>query len=378
MFIIDLIVIAGVIAGLQVVIFKRYVLRNLHYVRRFKVKHCFRGDEIELVEQLSNKKRLPVPWLRVESQLSTHLHFSKQDNFDVSSGQVYQNHRSLFSLGGYMKLTRTNRITPNRRGWYKLSTVSLTSGDLFGNISCHIQIPLEDELIVYPKPAVVPFEQLPSQSLQGEQQVKRFIIPDPFVIVGARNYQSGDSMKQVNWKATARAGTLQVHQYDFTADRSLMILLNVDDKEGMWRNVTNEAVIEQGIEWAAGAAEAAISRGMDVGFTANMPMSGNSDHIHIEPGRGQEHLFMLYELMAKLVIERTSLFMDLLMLEALKRYSNRDIVIITSYWSDSLELAANSLMQNGNTVSIWYLPEAVQKDTFKSEVTVNDRGRYVS
>ncbi|GKU79232.1 DUF58 domain-containing protein [Paenibacillus sp. L3-i20] len=378
MSIIVFVAITVIVVLTQGYIFKRFALHKLGYERRFNKKVCFRGDEIELVEQLMNSKWLPVPWLRVESQISVHLRFGKQENFSVSSGQVYQNHRSFFSLGRYMKLTRTHRITPTKRGWYKLSTVSLTSGDLLGNLNCITQIPLDDELIVYPKPASVPFHELPSQSWQGEHLVRRFIVPDPFVIAGARNYEWGDSMKTVNWKATARAGTLQVHRYDFTADRSIMICLNVDDREGMWRVVSDESVIELGIEWAAGAAEAAINQGMDVSFSTNMPMSGMTEATHVEAGRGQEHLFMLYEVMAKLNIVRTGLFLELLKIEVLKRYSNRDIVVITSFWNDELEHTAHSLYMNGNSVSIWRLPESHCAEQPTTSIYKSSEGRNVS
>ena len=97
------------------------------------------------------------------------------------------------------------------------------------------------ELLVYPKPALVPIHELPYHSWQGDQSVRRWIISDPFIIAGVRGYQAGDTYKQINWKATAKTGTLQVHQYDFTADRRLMIYLNVDDAEGMWRSVTEFA-----------------------------------------------------------------------------------------------------------------------------------------
>jgi uncharacterized protein (DUF58 family) len=347
---------AAVLYG-QSLLFRKLVLQRLSYQRQFRQRSCVRGEEVELVELIENRKWLPVPWLRVESQLSAHLGFRKGENFDVSKGELYQNHRSFFSLGGHTRVTRTHRITPSRRGCYSLSTVTMTGGDLLGNTQQHIQIPLEGELIVYPRPAEVPFHELPSRSWQGEHAIRRFIVPDPFVISGAREYQPGDTMKQVNWKASARTGSLQVHQYDYTADRNLMLVLNVDDAEGMWRSVSNEALIEHGIEWAAGAADAAISQGMEVGFTTNMPLMGCSDSTRIEADRGYEQLTALYEAMARLELIRTELFMSLLERESLLAYSNRDILVISAYWNEELEAAAVRFRANGNSVTVWQLTD---------------------
>ncbi|RIX53638.1 DUF58 domain-containing protein [Paenibacillus nanensis] len=361
---------AAVLYG-QSLLFRKLVLRRLTYKRQFRQKTCVRGEEIELVEQLENRKWLPVPWLRVESQLSAHLGFRKGENFDVSRGELYQNHRSFFSLGGYTRVTRTHRITPLRRGCYSLSTVTLTGGDLLGNTYRHTQIPLEGELIVYPKPAEVPFRELPTRSWQGEHSVRRFIVPDPFVVAGAREYQPGDTMKQVNWKASARTGTLQVHQYDYTADRNIMLIVNVDDAEGMWRSVSNEELIEQGIEWAAGAAEAAISQGMEVGFTANMPLAGSLESARIEPDRGYEHLTALYEAMARLKLTRTEPFLSLLEREALLAYANRDVLVISSYWNEELEDAAIRLRANGNSVTVWELLAEERQSDFEADLTAS-------
>lgn len=354
------IVAAIAILYLQSRIFQRYALSKISYERRFQKKACFRGDQVELIERLSNGKWLPVPWLRVESQLSAFLRFQHLDNFAVSSGKLSQNHKSFFSLKPYTKVTRTHRFTASRRGWYRLQTVTLTGGDLLGLTSATRTITLSGELIVYPKPAEVPAHQLPYHSWHGELSVRRWIVSDPFVVAGAREYRPGDNFKQVNWQATARTGKLQVHQHDFTADRRLMIYLNVDDAEGMWRAVTNEALIERGIEWAAGAAEAVIASGCEAGFSANMPLLGERDSVRMEPRGGHEQLIGILEAMAKLEIERTELFDKLLEREAQSGYRDMDMLIISAYWNETLELAAEQLRYNGNAVAIWLLSDLIE------------------
>ena len=58
-------------------------------------------------------------------------------------------------------------------------------------------------------------------------------------------------MKNINWKASARFGTLQVNQYDPTAQHRLMILLNVDTKLNQWTVTDEPERIEYGISVAA-------------------------------------------------------------------------------------------------------------------------------
>ncbi|MDQ0057980.1 DUF58 domain-containing protein [Paenibacillus harenae] len=364
------IVAAVFILFIQSRIFRRYALKHVSYERHFQKKTSYRGEQVELIEQISNSKWLPVPWLRVESQLSAFLRFQHVDNFAVSSGRLSQNHKSFFSFKPYTKVTRKHRFTCTRRGWYRLQTVTLTGGDLLGLMNESRQIPLSGELIVYPKPAQVPVHELPYHSWHGEHSVKRWIVSDPFVNAGVRDYQPGDNFKQVNWKATARTGKLQAHQLDFTADRRLMIYLNVDDAEGMWRAVTNEALIERGIEWAAGAAEAVISEGSEVGFAANMPLIGERESVRLEPRGGHEQLMAIFENMAKLEIERTELFDRFLENEAERGVRDLDILIISAYWNESLEQAAEHLRYNGNAVAVWQLTEPY--DTSGTEHTCSE------
>ncbi|MUT67377.1 DUF58 domain-containing protein [Paenibacillus sp. NEAU-GSW1] len=360
-------VIAVIVLFLQGKLFKIFALRKIGYQRHFQSRSCFRGEQIELVEQLTNEKGLPVPWLRVESQMPASLQFQHQENLDISSGQLSQNHNSFFSLMPFTKITRRHRITASRRGLYKLNTVTITGGDLLGIQQMTRQIPLSGQLIVYPKPAEVPVHELPSHSWQGDICVRRWIIEDPFVIAGTRDYRTGDTYKQVNWKATARAGKLQVHQYDFTADRKLMVYLNAEDREGMWRTITEEYLIEQGIEWTAGAVQYVIQAGMEAGFACNMPMLGGMDSTVIEPRGGNGHLFELFEAMARLELLRTEKFAELLEREADSAYSHRDIVIISAFWNDEMELQAERLRNNGNAVVCWPLVE------HKDQVFVDER-----
>lgn len=353
---------AGALLYIQSRVFKRMVLKRLRYTRHFRQKHAFCGDEVELVEELRNEKWLPVPWLRAEALLPSSLRFGKSDNFDVSSGEFYQNHRSFFSLSPFTKVTRTHKIKTARRGIFKLETVTLTSGDLLGNGEKSKVIPIESELIVYPLPILPETGELPYHSWQGEHSVKRYIAPDPFVIAGTRPYRSGDTMRAVNWKASARTGELQVHQYDFTADTELMIYLNVESGEGMWRAVTNEALIEIGIGWAAGAANRAIAGGMSAGLAANMPRPGTFDSVHVKTSGGQEHLYAMLEVLAGLRLERSEAFLDLLSRAVEDGVIGQDMLMITSYWNESLEQAAFRLRQNGNTVTVWLLEGEVAAD----------------
>jgi uncharacterized protein (DUF58 family) len=340
----------------QSVIFRYFGQKGITYRRSFNTKACFQGEEIELVEQIANRNVIPVPWLRLESLIHAGLKFQRQFNLDINSGSMFQNHKSLFSLLPFTRVTRRHRVVCLQRGFYRLNSASLTCGDLLGLYRHTKQLSLDVELVVYPKPAAVEEIAMPFRSWQGEQSVKRWIVDDPFMISGVREYRYGDSMNAINWKSTARSGRLQVHQRDYTADRRLMIVLNVEDHEKQWNQVSDSELIERGIAFAAGFAQMAIEQGLEAGFGTNGYLTDlPHEPVRIEPQRGSEQLTLLLDTMAKLVIARRVAFEDWLDEMAASGMSNLDVLIISAYVSDKMLHPIERIRGNGNSVEVFML-----------------------
>src|SRR5690625_3553444 len=84
-----------IVAIIQASVYRRWGLSKVEYTRRFNKKAVFEGDFVELVEEIENRKLLPLPWLRVESKIDPNLEFDRQSNLDIKHDQY---HKSLFSL----------------------------------------------------------------------------------------------------------------------------------------------------------------------------------------------------------------------------------------------------------------------------------------
>ena len=227
-----------------------------------------------MIETIVNRKLAPIPWLRLESTIHAGLHFAKMSNLAVSSGSLFQNHRSLFSLMPYTSNSPTPRGTCAKRGWYKLETMAATMGDLVGVQAATTIHRMQLELLVYPR--LVSRDDIPllSSRWQGDITVKRWIMPDPFLVSGAREYRYGDTMNSIHWKATARSQRLQVYNRDFTADPRLLLAVNTQITETMWDAVTDPELVEKALSYAATFAEYAVSQGIPVGFGYNGSLQG--------------------------------------------------------------------------------------------------------
>ena len=69
-----------VVFGAQAYIFGKWGLSRVQYTRTFNETAVFEGEAIEMIDEIANKKLLPVPWLRLESKINANLQFQRQSN----------------------------------------------------------------------------------------------------------------------------------------------------------------------------------------------------------------------------------------------------------------------------------------------------------
>lgn len=348
----------------QSIIIRVQKLKGVQYKRTFSTNTCFEGEQIHLVETIRNDRIFPIPWIRLESMMSTNLKFDTKKNLDIQSGDLFQNHKSLFSMMPYTEITRRHRVTCLKRGCYPLNTVSLSYGDLIGLYSNTETIQMNEELVVYPKPAPLEEAGFSFDSLQGDISVRRWLNDDPFTIRGVRDYRQGDAMRSISWNATARVGRLQVFEKDFTANPSLFVCINVETHENMWKHVTDPERVEKGIRYAAAWLQYAVDNGWDVGLGCNGYLSNDSHKkwIRTPMDSGVKHLYFLFEILARLEIKRSIPIDRFLEEEAKKIERKTEYVMITSFVSDSMHKWMEDLRSQGHGVTLVSLQEEEQDE----------------
>ena len=335
--------------------YERWALRNVGYKRYFNVRACYAGEEVQMVEEISNRKLLPLPWLRLESLLDSGLLFGSRSNLDISRGDKFQHHRSLFSLMPYSQIRRKHRVLCLKRGCYDLRSATMTSGDLLGlfTTSKTFKFERETRLLVYPELLDVADLPLPSHNWQGDLSVRRWILEDPFQIAGVREYRYGDPLNAVNWKATARTGSLQVHRRDFTADHKIVIYLNIQSAERIRSETADAERIEAGIAMAASLARYCLSHAIPTGFGCNgWLVDAPKEPVRLPPSNEEAHLTELLDTMAMLVIGASEEFSVFLQYDLEQGTANTDFIILSSYISEEMDDVFVQLRKNGNSVQV--------------------------
>ena len=344
------IIILFVVMMIHIFIATRWGLSHVTYHRSFSESIVFAGEKIELIDEISNKKLLPVPWLRLESKIDADLRFQHPDTMDheIAEGGY---HRTLFSLLPYQKVKRKQPVLCSKRGYYQIKTSTLTTGDMigFGETFKHIESPVE--LTVYPRLLRQEEMALPAHSLLGDLVVKRWINEDPFIRSGVRDYAPGDSFKSINWKATARTSSLQVSKQDYTADHHLMIYVNFNQTNDVWLPVVDETIMEEAISYAATVAEHAISNGISTGFGCNSYIGQKpKTSLRVPPENNRQQLMHLLDTMAKLTLDANKSFVSFLQEDIDNQLRATDILLITMNETTKMKATIGQLEAMGNTV----------------------------
>lgn len=338
-----------ILVAVQALVIGRLSLRGVRYSRSFNKNRCYAGDDLELIEVIENDKRMPIPWIRLESEFPAVFRFRGTASLKLEMGSVYQTHTSGFTIMPRRRVKRRHFVTCEGRGIFRLSTVFMTSGDLFGFVrrsrSQHIKAPL----VVYPRLLEERKLSRDWSSWQGEFAVRRWILPDPFLIEGSREYAPGDPMNRIDWKASARTGGLQVYRQGHSADPQVMIVLDIGSVIPGLKNGGGEAEAEHAISLAATIAHRLIAEGVPVGFTHN---AHTLSMPRIPSGGGAAHLHLMLEAMSGIRLKRQRTLSECLMAEAKEMGQRRDYMVIGMSREINIRQASERLERLGHKVSV--------------------------
>lgn len=237
--------------------------RGLNVSLAFQEDAIWEGQESELAEIIENRKRVPLTMLKVKFQTDRHLVFTDTKG-SRTTDRYYRN--DIFQIGRLEKVTRSLSFTGGRRGYYSITEADLVASDLFLTAQYTASTPIPKCcLYVYPKPFSHPDFKQSLKQLSGEVLAKRHLLEDPFEYRGIRDYQPQDDLKSINWKATARTGDLKVNEKNYTAQKSVRIFVNLEDK-GILKK---EDCVEACLQIATALLLLFLEQGMQVALYCN-------------------------------------------------------------------------------------------------------------
>lgn len=349
---------------LQVMVFSKYWHRNLEVNFRFANNKLFEGESTNFIEEISNNKIMPVWWLGVQMVFSRFIVFGDEKKFNAKAKET--NRKDLFNLLSFEKFKRELKITACKRGYYSLDEIILSSGDLFNIYKFLENRKYKLHLTVYPRIISTPEIKLLINKLSGEIITKRHIIEDPFIFRGIRDYTANDSLKLVNWNASAKTGELKVNQYDYTASQKLLIILNTESFN-LW---DSDVLIEESIRLTASIAIGFIEKGIPVGLISNGLDAATKNEIRLSAKCGNEQISMFLEALARLDCKKTWRPIEEIIEEETNKIHRAYTVILISYHYDD-KLLENFKLFGMTDVDIQWIMPKVKNEEAKIETMDN-------
>ena len=327
----EFVAIAAVVVGLfllQNKLYKTYAFKNLEYSCTLSTNECYEGDEIELVEEIVNKKWLPLPWLKAEITTSRWLSFAGAQSGVTDSTRFVP---SFFSVKGYSKVTRRWKVKCLKRGEFGTEHVVLITTDLLGYSNLSRPGGGGARVLVLPRAIESDALQVSPRYLNGDIMVKRQLLTDPFYISGVREYTGFEPMSRIHWPATAQQQRIMVYNNDYTSRQSVTIILNMQSRQFEHQEVVDEDRMENGIRVCAGLFQTALS-GMPTRFMSNCTTDSSRSTTVTGEYWGEEYIVGLLELLARLQLHSTEDFGNYLA-GITASISSTDIVIVSGYLS---------------------------------------------
>jgi uncharacterized protein (DUF58 family) len=268
------------------------VVNGLSFTRRYDTK-AFPGEVIPVRIDVQNNTFLPAVWLRVQDYYP----------IEVAETSTFQ---QVISLGPKEKTRLDYTLKAQKRGYYTIGPLHVTSGDLLGLTAERQSQGPTDNLTIYPR--VIPFSevQLPSRSPMGTMRHKQPIFEDPTRPAGKRDYRPGDSLRRIDWKATAATGRMQTKLFEpsIALETVIFLDLNLHDYPTRYRSDSTELAIVL----AASLGHWVVSKRQTTGLVTNGldPLSLDSRAAPLPARKGRAHLMRVLEVLARIKAAETS------------------------------------------------------------------------
>jgi uncharacterized protein (DUF58 family) len=315
-------------------LWNRLVLGRVGYERELAARRAFVGERVAVSVAITNRKWLPVPWLRADDAFPDSLPLiGRELRSSTSPGRAQLNH--LVSLGPNERVRWSYELECTRRGFFFFGPADIRSGDIFGLFSQRQRREVTSRLIVYPRVLPLPELGFPTKDPFGERADVRQLVEDPIRTVGVRDYHPEDTIKRVHWKASARHAELQVKVYEPTVIQQLVLFLNVTSFAQSWMGTIPEWQ-EQAISVAASIAYHASERRFAFGLIANGCVPRSDQPIKVLPSRAPEQLTRVLEALAAVTGYATVGIDQLLAAQSSRLTLGATLVVVTTVVTENL------------------------------------------
>lgn len=275
----------AVVAALGQRFWAEHALAHLRYSLTCQPTLAEADQPVTMVSTVENRARLPILYVRTRMYLpgEATLHgdgawLAEHTEMRMAGLCV----EDVFTLLPRRRRTARFQVSFPRRGRFAPTGVELITGDLLGSHTLSRQEFTFCRVVVAPPRCTRPELLQALDGFLGDISVRRFILEDPVLTVGFREYTGREPMKAISWPQSARMGRLIAKEYDHTTDLAVTVLLNTEGG--------TPAQLEQCYSLTRTACEELEKRGIPYDLRTNGDLVGPTGLLpHVPRGLGQQH-----------------------------------------------------------------------------------------
>lgn len=326
---------------------KRKLLRKIEYKRYFTSDGAFQGEEVSLVEEITNRSAFPLFWVEVEFLIPSGLRIVGMES---DEGELSQELVSRFYLKAHTTIRRTYKVSCEKRGYYQLES----AGILFAREMVYLDS--QAQFYVYPRILPVQERNQLELFLQNQDYSRKPLVRDLFSFSGIRDYEKGDSFHSINFKATAKYGSLKVNSTDYLAGKRQMIYVNFQMPEDLEIGREYGRYMEKALSYGAYLLDKAISQGYEAGFSANSRMVNGDNFVRYPMSRGGWNYEEILKELACIRMFQGNSLGSILDYDIKDHLNHTEIYVMTICMDERAEEKLNILDQMDNSINVIYLP----------------------
>lgn len=358
------------------------------------------GEAVESRLVLHNRKTYPAFWISWRDEVEAGL--------DAEGSTC-----GVQTLSAEETVRTACMLHSTRRGLFRIGPAVIEASDPFGLVRRFRVDPDVRFLTVLPR--VVPLSAGWPLGHRPIHEIPRraSLFEDPSRFLGIREYQRGDALRRIHWRATARTGRLQVKLFEPSVLEG--VLLAVEMGRNAWPRPDGDPGVELAVTVAASVAEFVLAGGQSVGLISNggdaaerypADWKGGSFRrfedaledaaarrrmpafrpLEVEPGRGGWHRDRLRAALARLTLAPGLSLPELLVSEAPRLPRSLVVLVITPDLSPAMGAALAGLKRSGFEAAVLWiqtgeatstvtgLPEGVPVHVIADEADLQDLG----
>src|SRR5665647_590341 len=318
----------------------------------------FEGENGELIQTVVNRKFLPLWWADLRFCVPKFLKFDA----GVSIGYDYYR-KDTISVLSYEMVKKNLPFTAVKRGYYTIKKAELLSSDMLLQYMFIKEYSFFTELYVFPEIKSIRKFKVDFRKIVGEIITKRHIIEDPFEFRNIRNYYPFDSLKTVNWNASAKTGEIMVNHYNYTSSQEIIILLNLDGYN-IWGK---QEIREDLIRIAAYFTRSLIINGIPVGLVSNGCDSVTGEEIFAPCKNGSNQELQIFKLFARITADSITRPFTQVIDDKIINHNNSHYILISYYAGEDLQAKVHEVVAGGYSLQWLLIKDRVDNIAIKKQ-----------